>query len=354
MDNQHRSAYLRLTGPPTIGPAIIAGIGCALPLLLGLFSAHPGFLWASAGAFQAAQINPLHRLGMLRMLLIIFLGALCAGWGFWAAAYPGLSFAMFAAFGFILAWLQRFGTEAGKLGAGLAVCMCLGQGETAGSHLSNPYAIAMLFILGGLWVTLLAFGLRGVHGLRMWPQAPRVVSIFKVLKRYAKRLPEQRWRLHALRCTLAFGLAGLLVSLENLPHGYWLTMIVIGTLPLELSSSFKRLLIPHMVSLALAAVMIAIGYSLQDPVVMVGGTLSLIFICRTFQAHHYGLYVLQLLVCFMVLVESLSLDWQLAPQRLFNSLFGVAISLGVAILIYSLNQGLMKVKNKTAAHLRKS
>ncbi|ARU89069.1 FUSC family protein [Pseudomonas sp. M30-35] len=351
MANEAKSPRQRLTGPPTIGPAIIAGMGCALPLLLGLFSGHPGFLWASAGAFQAAQINPLHRLGMLRMLLITFLGAVCAGWGFWAAAYPVLSFAMFAAFGFILAWLQRFGAEAGKLGAGLAVCMCLGQGETAGSHLNNPYAIGMLFILGGLWVTLLAFGLRGVHGLRMWPQAPRVVSIIKVLKRYAKRLPEQRWRLHALRCTLAFGFAGLLVSLEKLPHGYWVTMIVIGTLQLGLPNNFKRLLIPYLVSLILAAIMIVIGYSLQDPILMVAGTLSLIVFCRTFQAHHYGLYVLQLLMCFIVLVESLSLDWQLAPQRLFNSMFGVAISLGVAILIYALSRSVIKIKNKASAHL---
>lgn len=350
MTSTDKSQRRWFVGPPTIGPALIAGVGCALPLLLGLFSGHPGFLWASAGAFHAAQINPLHRLGMRRMLLMIFIGALCAGWGFWAAAYPWLSFTVFAAFGFILAWLQRFGIEAGKLGAGFAVCMCLGQGETAGSHLNNPYAIGMLFILGGLWVTLLAFGLRGVHGLRMWPHAPRMFSIFKVLRRYAKRFPERRWRLHAVRCTLAFGLAGLIVSQQNLPHGYWLTMTVIGTLQLELSASLMRLVKPHVVSLFFATILIAIGYSLQNPILMVVSILSLIVLCRAFQAHHYGLYVLQLLVCFMVLAESLSLDWQLAPQRLFNSLIGVSLSLLVMLLIYALNQCILRLKSKADPH----
>ncbi|MGU9537332.1 hypothetical protein, partial [Proteus mirabilis] len=63
---------------------MVAVLGCALPLVLGLFTAHSGFLWASAGAFQAAQANPLHRFGMLRMLLLTGLGACSAGLGFWA------------------------------------------------------------------------------------------------------------------------------------------------------------------------------------------------------------------------------------------------------------------------------
>src|SRR5690606_9338619 len=146
----------------------------ALPLLMGLVSGHPGFIWASVGALQAAQVNPLHRAGMLRMLLLVGLGANCAGLGFWAATSPWLSFSLFAAFALLLAWLQRFGSEAGKLGVGLALCLCLGQGQYGSDNLNNAYAVATLFALGGLWVCLLAFGLRGVHGLRTWPQMPRL------------------------------------------------------------------------------------------------------------------------------------------------------------------------------------
>jgi len=145
-------------GPPAWGPAVIAGLGCALPLVLGLFSGHPGFLWASVGAFLAAQSNPLHRFGMLRLLLLTLFGACSAGLGFWAASDAVLSLVLFAAYGFLLAWLQRFGTEAGKLGLGLTVCLCLGQGQFGISGLHNPDAVAALFILGGLWVALLAFG----------------------------------------------------------------------------------------------------------------------------------------------------------------------------------------------------
>ena len=208
-------------GPPAWGPAVIAGLGCALPLVLGLFSGHPGFLWASVGAFLAAQSNPLHRFGMLRLLLLTLFGACSAGLGFWAASDAVLSLVLFAAYGFLLAWLQRFGTEAGKLGLGLIVCLCLGQGQFGISGLHNPDAVAALFILGGLWVALLAFGLRGLHGLRMWPYMPRFLAILKVLKRHAQRLPRQQWRLHALACMLAFGCASKSGSQDtgiNSPH----------------------------------------------------------------------------------------------------------------------------------------
>lgn len=88
MKNLIRNSFTWHAGPPAWGPAVVAGLGCALPLVLGLFTAHSGFLWASAGAFQAAQANPLHRFGMLRMLLLTGLGACSAGLGFWAASHP--------------------------------------------------------------------------------------------------------------------------------------------------------------------------------------------------------------------------------------------------------------------------
>ena len=110
------------------------GLGCALPLLLGLFTAHSGFLWASAGAFQAAQANPLHRFGMLRMLLLTGLGACSAGLGFWAGSHPLVSLGIFAAFGLLLAWLQRFGSEAGKLG----IEMCIRDRPDTGRQPARP------------------------------------------------------------------------------------------------------------------------------------------------------------------------------------------------------------------------
>src|SRR5690606_11603383 len=152
---------------PAWGSAIIAGLGCALPLSLGLLSGHPGFLWAAVGAFQAARANPLHRFGMPRMMLLILLGACGSGLGYWVAPEPVLSLVVFACMGLLLAWLQRFGVEAAKLGLGVAVCVCLGQGLEHAGGVINPMAVSMLFCLGGLWLALLAFGLRGLHGLRM-------------------------------------------------------------------------------------------------------------------------------------------------------------------------------------------
>jgi hypothetical protein len=336
-------------GPLAWGPAVVAGFGCALPLLLGLFSAHSGFLWASVGAFQAAQANPLHRFGMLRMLLLIGLGACSAGLGFWAANQPLISLCLFAAFGFLLAWLQRFGTESAKLGLGLAVCLCLGQGQQGIDNLHNPYAVAMLFILGGLWVMLLAFGLRGLHGLRMWPYMPRFISILKVLKRHAKRLQQRQWRLHALGCTLAFALAGLIVNLMGLQRGYWLTLTVVTTLQLEFQGSLVRALQSSLASFGAAGLLILFGHSLQNPALMVACLLPLIALSRAVQANHYGLFVMQTTLIFVLLAESLSQDWNLAEVRLLNALIGVVLVLFVALLMHGLRQLLDKrTKRRTA------
>ncbi len=351
MSSVLRQTFSWHAGPPAWGPAMVAGLGCALPLLLGLFSAHPGFLWASAGAFQAAQANPLHRLGMLRMLMLCGLGACSAGLGFWSASHPYASLLIFALFGFLLAWLQRFGSEAGKLGIGLAICLCLGQGQQGLGSLNNPYAIAMLFILGGLWVMLLAFGLRGMHGLRMWPYMPRFISIFKVLRRHAKRLPQQKWRLHALGCTLAFALSGLIVNLAELHRGYWLTLTVVTTLQLDFQGSLVRAVQSILASLGAAALLILLGHSLQNPALMVATLLPLIALSRALQANHYGLFVLQTTVCFVLLAESLAHDWQLPQVRLFNSLIGVALALLVALLVYGLERWLQR---RNQPHTRSS
>ncbi|KRW62180.1 FUSC family protein [Pseudomonas sp. TTU2014-080ASC] len=323
-------------GPPAWGAALVAGLGCGLPLLLGLFSAHPGFLWASVGAFQAAQANPMHRLGMLRMLMLCMLGALSAGLGFWVADQHVYSLFVFAAYGFLLAWLQRFGSEAGKLGVGLAICLCLGQAQQSLGAMNSPYAAAMLFILGGLWVMLLAFFLRGFHGLRMWPHIPRLRSLFKVLRQHAKRMPQHKWRLHALGCTLAFALSGLVVNLANLHRGYWLTITVLSTLQLEFKGSLVRAVQSTLAGLSAAGLLILLGHSLQNPVMMISLVLPLIVLSRALQANHYGLFVAQTTICFVLLAESLSHDWHLPAIRLFNSLLGVAIGLTVALFIYGL------------------
>lgn len=319
---------------PAWGPAIIAGLGCALPLSLGLLSGHSGFLWAAVGAFQAARANPLHRFGMPRMLLLISLGAWGSGLGFWVASDPLLSFAVFAVVGFLLAWLQRFGVEAAKLGLGVAVCLCLGQGLQPAGDLNNAYAVATLFILGGLWVALLAFGLRGMHGLRMWPYMPRLGNLLKVLRRHARRLPQRQWRLHALGCTLACGLAGLSVALSGLSHGYWLSLTVLATLQLDLQGNLARALRISFASLVTASLLIFFGHSLQNPALMVAVVLPLIMLSRAIQANNYALFMLQSIACCVLLAESLSRDWYLLEPRQLNALIGFVVAVVMVFLVH--------------------
>ena len=335
-------------GRPAWGPAMVAGLGCALPLLLGLFSGHPGFLWATVGAFQAAKANPLHRLGMLRMLLLIALGACSAGLGFWSATLPMVSLGLFAFYGLLLAWLQRYGSEAGKLGIGLAICLCLGQGQSDVADFNNPEAIAALFALGGLWVTLLAFGLRGLHGLRMWPHMPRFASLLKVLRRHARRTPIRQWRLHAFSYVVAAALGGLVVNLAQLPRGYWLTLAVFTTLQMNLQRSFVRAIQAGLGILGAAAVLIYLGHSMADPALMVMIMLPLVMLSRAFQAHHYGLFVMQTTICFLLLAETLAHDWHLPQIRLTNAVIGVALALAVTWLVKGLPRLARKLSRRTA------
>ncbi|WP_407291069.1 FUSC family protein [Stutzerimonas zhaodongensis] len=341
-------------GRPAWGAAMVAGLGCALPLLLGLFSGHTGFLWATVGAFQAAKANPLHRLGMLRMLLLIGLGAVSAGLGFWSATHPIISLGLFAFYGLLLAWLQRYGSEAGKLGIGLAICLCLGQGQYGIGDFNNPQAIAVLFALGGLWVTLLAFGLRGMHGLRMWPYMPRLLSLFKVLRRRARRTPIRRWRLHALTYVLAASVGGLIVTLADLPRGYWLTLAVFTTLQMDVQRSVTRALQASIGIFCAAAVLIYMGHSLADPPVMVMIMLPLVMLSRAFQAHHYGLFVLQTTLSFVLLAETLAQDWGLPQVRLVNAAIGVGVALTVTLLMHWLRQLIARIALRKSGQTAKT
>lgn len=335
-------------GRPEWGSAMVAGFGCALPLLLGVFSGHPGFLWATVGAFQAAKASPLHRFGMLRMLLLIALGAFSAGLGFWSATHPTVSLALFAFYGLLLAWLQRYGSEAGKLGIGLAICLCLGQGQYGIGEFNNPHAIAALFALGGLWVTLLAFGLRGMHGLRMWPYMPRLWSLLKVLRRRARRTPIRQWRMHALTYMLAGALGGLVVNMAQLPRGYWLTLAVFTTLQMDLQHSLVRALQASLGILFAAVALIYMGHSLADPPLMVMIILPLVVLTRAFQAHHYGLFVLQSTLGFLLLAETLAQDWDLPQLRLINAVIGVGVALSVTLLMYLLRRLMTRLATSRA------
>lgn len=334
---------------PFWGTAMVATLGCALPLLLGLFSGHSGFLWASIGAFQAAQSNPLHRFGMLRMLLLIVLGATSVGLGFWSAADPLTSLLVFASGGLLLAWFQRFGSETGKLGISMLVCLCLGQGQQSLGNIPNPYAVAMLFTLGGLWVALLAFGLRGLHGLRMWPYMPRLFSVLKVLRRHASRLPRQEWRMYALGCTLACALAGLIVNLAHLPRGYWLSLALVASLQMDFTDELLRKLQVALAGLIAAGLLVLIGHTLQSPPQMVMIVLPLILLNRAFQMKDYGFFVMQMTFCFVLLTESLARDWEQYQWRLINSMIGVALALLVALLVYGVHLLMLRRASRLAA-----
>lgn len=321
---------------PTWGAALVAVFGCALPLSLGLLSNHPGFLWAALGAFQAARANPLHRSGMLRMMLLIGLGACSSGLGFWAAESWLASLLLFAFCGLLLAWLQRFGNEAGKLGLGICICLCLGQGYPATAELPNPLAVAALFGVGGLWVALLAFFLRGVHGLRTWPHLPHLRHLLKALRRHARRLPRDRWRLHALSCTLSFALAGGLAKLLAGHQGHWLTLTVLGTLYLQSRVSRQRLVQVCSSSLALSALLALIGHSLPSSAAMVALVLALILIGRALQANRYRAFMLQNIGISLLLAEALALDWLHLEPRLLAALYGFGLALLPGLLFQAL------------------
>ena len=95
-----------------------------------------------------------------------------------------------------------------------------------------------------------------------------------------------------------------------------------------------------MISLGVALALIYLGHSLQSPPAMVATILPLIVLSRALQAHHYGLFVVQVGISFVLLAESLAPDWHQAQGRLLNSLIGVFLALLVALLSHALQQWL--------------
>jgi len=323
----------RWTATPSWGAATVASLGCTLLLLLGL-SGHPGFLWASIGAFLAAQAAPLQRFGMLHMLLLTLLAAGSASLGFRCAPDPFESFSLFATAGLLLVWLQRFGRESGKLGFAILAGLCLGQGRQSLGSMSNPYAVATLLALGGFWMILLAFSLRGLHGLPLWPPMPRFPLMLKVVRRHATQRPPPRWWRYALGCSLACGLAGLLVNLSGQPYGYWLTLAVVGGLQIDLKARPWRALTPLLATPLTATLLLLAGPGLQDPSWMIALAVPLLLLNRAFQAGRYSLYVLQTVCCLLWLAESLTQDWQLGQERLQGSLEGALLALLAALPLH--------------------
>lgn len=330
---------------PAWGVATVATLGCALPLSLGLVSGHNGFLWAALGAFQASLANPLHRYGMLLMLLMGAFGAIAAAVGYTAASHPLACLLLFAVMGLLLARMQRYGHVAGKLGLGLAVCLCLGQGSHGQSDLNNAGAVAALFLLGALWTMLLAFMMRGLHALRTWPYMPRLLAILKVMRRQARSVPRGPWLLHATACVLSLGLAGLFIEWLDLAHGYWLSLAVVIMLQLNLTRGMWPLVYMALAILLVSALMTAIGHSLQRPLLLSALLLPVIFFSRAFQANHYLLFAIQTTLGCLLLREGLSTDWLQPHGRLLNVALGIVLVLTIAGLVQALRWRMTRRRN---------
>jgi len=153
---------------------------------------------------------------------------------------------------------------------------------------------------------------------------------------------------HALTYILAGALGGVIVNMAELPRGYWLTLAVFTTLQMDLERSLVRALQASLGILAAAAILIYIGHGLADPPLMVMILLPLIVLGRAFQANHYGLFVLQTTLLFLLLAETLAQDWNLPQIRLINAAIGVAVALLIATLMHVLQMLLARRSRRKA------
>ncbi|WP_462378878.1 FUSC family protein [Pseudomonas sp. Marseille-QA0892] len=317
---------------PAFSSALIAALGCALPLLLGLFSGHSGFIWAATGAFMASLANPLQRLGMLHMCLLICLGAFSAGLGFWADSHPSASAGLFALFGLFFAWMQRYGKEAAAFAFCLVACLCLGQGQHGVGALRSGLAVGVLFTVGGCWALFLAFGLRGVHGLRMWPDLPRLSVILRSFRRHRRRLPRYRWLLFAVMTGVGAAAVGFAASYFDVTRSYWMTLTAFAVLQLDPRFSTRNALRAAVLSLVVLLLICVLGHSLQSPQHMVFAILLTVYVMRAFLARRFAAFSVQAIVCFVLLAEALSRDWYFAMHRLEIAVYGAGLAFGLALL----------------------
>ena len=147
---------------------------------------------------------------------------------------------------------------------------------------------------------------------------------------------------------LAGAIGGVIVNMASLPRGYWLTLAVFTTLQMDLERSLVRALQASLGILAAAAILIYIGHGLSDPPLMVMILLPLVVLGRAFQANHYGLFVLQTTLLFLLLAETLAQDWNLPQIRLINAAIGVGVALLIATLMHLLQMLLARRSRRKA------
>lgn len=318
---------------PAWGPALVAGLGAVLPLTLGAVTQHAGFYWATLGALVAALANPLGRLGMAGLLLLILLGACSVALGYGVAVHPLACALLFAGAALALVYLQWAGGELAKLGFALALCLCFGQGRHGDGSFDNPAAIATLFLLGGLWVALLGFGLRGAHGLWMWQPLPDWTVLSRFARRQRRAQASRLWTAGVLVAALGGALAGFFASHVDWSQSPWLTLPVFLLINLRWQRGWQRPLLAGLSLLALLALLALLGYSLAGTPLMLLTALPLSMLCRLFQARPYGLFALQGALCLLLVSETLSPDWSDPRWRLLNTALGIAIALGILFAI---------------------
>ncbi len=322
----------KLFHPPAWGPALAAALGCALPLMLGVFSGHPGFYWATLGAFVASLADPRQRLGMHGMLLLSSAGAFSVALGYWAGQTTMASLLAFLLFGLLLAASRRLGPEPAKFSFVITLCLALGAGQFGRGSFDNPAAIATLFLLGALGVTLLGFGLRGLHGLRMWPQRPALKVLWRLTRRWRQQpLGRHEWLSLATHAVLVC-LAGVAASMLVFPDSHWLSFAAILLLGPLRQTPWPMLLLRGGLLVLGAAALMFFGYSLVGTPLMVMIAIAMVALFRLLQARPPALFLLQSCLGLLLLSESLSGAWSEPQWRLVNAALGSAL----ALLIISL------------------
>jgi uncharacterized membrane protein YgaE (UPF0421/DUF939 family) len=76
--------------------------------------------------------------------------------------------------------------------------------------------------------------------------------------------------------------------------------------------------------------------------------LPLVVLGRAFQAHHYGLFVLQTTLGFLLLAETLAQDWNLPQVRLINASIGVGLALLVTLTMHGLRRWMFRSRRSQA------
>lgn len=321
-------ALRRLQDIP-VSEVLCGGIVCTAPALLAAYSHNTLFSWSAIAAFWTylSLVTGDYWTRLSLALSFGVAGALASGLGAWTVAYPPLAIVLVAIIGFGGAVAQGGGARIGLPALLVATAFAIST-DFPGKDFPHGVTYASYFLYGNLWATGFA--------LLLWRiEKNHTTSIKEAAQASFKVTPDLT--LHGLRVGLAAAISVGIVQYCALDHGYWMTLTIFFIMQPKFSGTLKTSFERVAGTLLGSLVAAALGVLIHSPLLLAALILPLSIGTLAGKSISYRAYILFLTPHFILVAElgqPSASELGLSALRVFNSIGGALLAVGISLLIY--------------------